>query len=102
MHASCIPLVDPTAATSCSLTFGKSATTSSGVYRGCVFLVTSLRRDKLVADVMDRLFVDEDISSQSQGQLYHRVFVKFHLMYTCTYENAKQVSKAFELLIIKT
>lgn len=42
-----------------SLTFGQSATTSCNIFSGYVFMVTNLRRDKFIEDVMNKDGVDE-------------------------------------------
>ncbi|XP_067927794.1 TP53-binding protein 1-like [Watersipora subatra] len=50
-----------------ALKFGETATTSLDIFSGFVFMVTSLSKNKLVNEVMDRLGIaDEDSQSQSQ------------------------------------
>ena len=53
----------------CALKFGESATTSLDILSGHVFMVTSLREDKLIQNVMAQSTIPDDSSqSQSQGE----------------------------------
>lgn len=53
-----------------ALKFGETATTSSDVYAGFVFMVTSLHKDKATDEVTERLtLAGDESSSMSQGKL---------------------------------
>ena len=53
----------------CALKFGESATTTLEVFRGCVFMVTSLNVDRVVDEVMGgRAILEESSQSQSQSK----------------------------------
>lgn len=50
-----------------ALQFGVSATTSCSVYRGRVFMVTCLKRDKLVDRVMDRATIQDASDTETDN-----------------------------------